>query len=360
MGTRTQGSKRMAASTIGPMPSGPVPSDRLVISRPYRDSNVGSNLASLAGAAWVADRLGRSLLVDWRGQSQLADASVNYFSEFFATPSELGGVAAAYATPDTPTLEEGEGGVWLTPGRAGEVAAAGLDPEADLVVLQPYHGLDRVHPGPESLRFALLRRLYQDVAPGAEVAEELERWRRRAFGGAFVVGVNVRTGNGAYFGAGMRYARRVDVSVFDDRRRFLRRIERACRDRVRTLPKPLRDGFVVFYATDSAWMGELLAELPNAVTRRTVFPPPGAGDLSVVTAPGHSDRDSVRDSLVDMFLLARCDALVYNSSLFNQYARVLTGNFSGNLVHLETLFPRQRLRMLAAGARRRLAGSVVR
>jgi hypothetical protein len=59
------------------------------------------------------------------------------------------------------------------------------------------------------------------------------------------------------------------------------------------------------------------------------------------------------DTLADMFLLARCDALVYNSSLFNQYARILTGNFSGNQTHLESLFLRSRLRLLAGAARRR-------
>ena len=103
-------------------------------------------------------------------------------------------------------------------------------------------------------------------------------------------------------------------------------------------------------------MGELLAELPNAVTRRSLYPPPGTGDTY-----GFADDDpaaaraSIVDTLADMFLLARCDALIYNSSLFNQYARVVTGNFSGNQVHIETLFLRTRLRHLATTARRRLS-----
>ena len=58
-----------------------------------------------------------------------------------------------------------------------------------------------------------------------------------------------------------------------------------------------------------------------------------------------------------MFLLARCDALVYNNSLFNQYARVVTDDFGGNLVQFESLFLSGKLRSVrakATGAARRL------
>jgi hypothetical protein len=82
--------------------------------------------------------------------------------------------------------------------------------------------------------------------------------------------------------------------------------------------------------------------LPRAKTRRTLFPPPGAGDLYSFADDG-SDRRAVIDTLADMFLLARCDALVYNTSVFNQYARVVTGCFGGNLVHLETQFLQRRI-----------------
>jgi hypothetical protein len=44
-----------------------------VVNRPYPDSNVGSNLSSLAGALYVARALGRELVVDWRGLRQLRD-----------------------------------------------------------------------------------------------------------------------------------------------------------------------------------------------------------------------------------------------------------------------------------------------
>lgn len=327
---------------------------RYVVTRPYPDSNVGSNLSSLAGAAWLASRLSRQLIVDWRGQSQLIDQSLNYFSEFFATPSSLGAVVAHYAPLEEAVYDSSSAdAAWLSPTDALRQAIAAEDPRVPYLVLQTYHGLDRLHPGPESDRYRLLRRMYADIQPEQSLAGEIATWSAEHLGGNLVVGVNVRTGNGAYFGKGQQYSSRVDVSIFENKRRFLSRIERAIRSRLRRLPRGARDAFVVFYATDSAAMSELLSALPHATTRRTVFPPPGSGDLYAFAAnSGYTDRDSIRDTLADMFLLARCDALVYNNSLFNQYARVSRGYFGGNQVHLERLFLRQRVRQSAAQAQR--------
>jgi hypothetical protein len=330
---------------------------RYLVTRPYETSNVGSNLASLAGAVWLAGRLSRTLVVDWRGLSQLRDKSLNYFAEFFETPGEIDGVPVLYAPVPGLEYEPSERAVWLSPEQA---AAAGarpsgsepLSPGPEVLVLQTYHGPDRLHPGPEPERFRLLRRVYRDVRPAEPLGREIERWWAEHLDGSFVVGVNVRTGNGHYFGKGMEYAGKVDLSVFDDQGRFLAKLERACRARLRRLPRPLRGDFRIFYATDSGEMSTVLAALPGAVTRRTVFPPPGTGDMFSFEGTDYSDRAAVEDTLADMFLLARCDAFVYNSSLFNQYARVVTGWFGGNQVHIETLFPHYHARRLAAAARR--------
>lgn len=340
---------------------------RYVVTRPYTESNVGSNLSSLAGAAWVASRLSRHLIVDWRGQKQLVDPSLNYFSEFFDAPESLGGVRSHYAPVDEAVYEQSStDAAWLTPGDVLRLMSSAEDPGVPYLVLQAYHGLDRVHPGPESERYRLLRRTYADVQPEPSLAGEIAHWAAQHLDGNLVIGVNVRTGNGAYFGKGDAYSSRVDISVFEDKRRFLSRIERAIKARLRRLPKDARDAFVVFYATDSAPMSELLSALPHATTRRTVFPPRGRGDLYAFGANGeYTDRDSIRDTLADMFLLARCDALVYNNSLFNQYARVSRAFFGGNQIHLERLFLRQALRLQAtqfgsqarrAAARLRKAG----
>ena len=323
-----------------------------VVTRPFPDSNVGSNLASLAGALWLAQRLSRSVVVDWRGLSQLPDPERNYFTEFFEAPPALAGVAVSYAPP----APDDDAAAWLSPGEARAVATgAAAEPEAT-IVLQPYHGLDRLHPGPEPERLRLLRSLYRELRPSPEVRAKADTWWDEHTHGAFVVGVNVRTGNGHYFGKGGTYASRVDISIFENRQRFLRVLEKACRRRTKSLPPEQRDEAVVYYATDAEWMSELLAELPNAVTRRAVYPPQGTGDTYGFADDLAAARASIVDTLADMFLLARCDALIYNGSLFNQYARVVTENFGGNQVHIETLFFRTRSRHLAAAARRRLPG----
>jgi Nodulation protein Z (NodZ) len=323
-----------------------------VVNRPFQDSNVGSNLSSLAGAAWVARQLDRDLVVDWRGMRQLRDPSINYASEFFALPEQLLGIRVHEAPVDNAQYTEGSPEAqWASPAEARELAAT---PNASLprfLVLQTYHGLDRVHPGPEFERVRLIRSVLREVRPAPRVARLVDDWARDNLDAGFIIGVNVRTGNGAYFKKGMRYADRVDISLFDDHRRFLRLLERACRERLANLPRPLREGFRVFYATDSAQMSDLLATLPNAVTRRRRFPPPGEGDLYAFSDPYYTDRDAIEDTIADMFLLARCDALVYNTSLFNQYARVVTGYFGGNAVHFESLLWRKRAQSVRSRAR---------
>jgi hypothetical protein len=312
-----------------------------VVTRPYPDSNVGSNLSSLAGAIWLAQRLGRTLVVDWRGMRQLTDDNANYFSEFFAKPEEILGVPVLYA----PTaMVDYQGDVeWLEVAGAREVGASGTA-TAETIVLQPYHGLDRIHPGPESEWSGFLRSCYRHIRPSAILAETIEQWAEEHLASAFVVGVNVRTGNGRYFQKGMRYASRIDISLFDDADRFVRTLSKACTARVRRLPPALRGDYRVFYATDSEEMSRALAALPRAVTRRRRFPPQGEGDLYLFDDGPYTDRDSILDTLADMFLLAECDALVYNSSNFNQYARVVNGAFGGNLVHIDSLFLRTRVR----------------
>ncbi len=316
---------------------------------------MGSNLSSLVGAAWVANRLERELIVDWRGMRQLRDPSLNYASEFFALPDLLLGVPVHSAPLLDAQYEGSPDALWASPAEARSLSGQQSSDLQRFLVLETYHGLDRVHPGPEPARFRLLRSAFRDIGPSPRIGQMVREWVDTNLEASFIIGVNVRTGNGAYFKKGMRYADRVDISLFESRRRLLRLLERACRSRLRGLPRPLRDDFQIFFATDSSEMSEILTELPNAVTRRLNFPPDGAGDLYAFGADGYSDRDSINDTVADMFLLAECDALVYNTSLFNQYARVVTGYFGGNHVHFESILLRKRLETIARAARRRLA-----
>jgi hypothetical protein len=329
---------------------------RYVVTRPFPGSNVGSNLASLAGAVLVAQRLDRELIVDWRGMAQLQDTSINYFAEFFETRPALLGVPTSYAPVDGAEYARETGAPWLNANEAAAAARGELDlADREFVVLEEYHGPDRLFPAADAAgRFEHLRRFYREIAPGPELRSAIDRWADGHLGGRFVVGVNVRTGNGAYFAPGQPYAGRVDIRVLEEGERLVRALERTAAKLAGRLPRTERPATVTFFATDSQPMSELLGRLPGSVTRRRTFPPPDTGDLHAFDGTPGVDRASVADTLADMFLLGRCDALIYNNSLFNQYARVLNGYFGGNQVHIDTLFWRSRLRMLSASVRRRL------
>src|SRR5438093_8612545 len=77
-----------------------------VLVHPIAREGLGSRLLQLGQSAWLARRLGRALIVDWRGTVYLKDKSLNYFTEVFAPVSEILGVPMEYApSPATSAFE---------------------------------------------------------------------------------------------------------------------------------------------------------------------------------------------------------------------------------------------------------------
>jgi hypothetical protein len=130
----------------------------------------------------------------------------------------------------------------------------------------------------------------------------------------------------------------VNIAMWDDRRRFLDLVEEGFARATHLLPVSVREASKIFVATDSGEMSELLCQLDRAVTRRTVFPPPGTGHYFKRWADlDYSERRAAADVLIDMLLLARCDALIMTRTRFTSYALVTTGDFKGNIQRLEDL-----------------------
>jgi Nodulation protein Z (NodZ) len=206
-------------------------------------------------------------------------------------------------------------------------------------VLRSYHPLERLDPlGDPAARFWTMRAFYEEIRPRAFVQREIDAFASAHLADAFVIGVNVSTGNGE-FSKGETFAGRVNLGIFADERTFLVRMARARRRALRGLPRDLRGRVKIFVATDSYAMRDLLMKLPDAVTRRTTFPPPGVGRVFCdYDAADYTDRDAIVDALADMFLLARCHALVRNGSVFNAYATTVTAHFGGNVQHIEKLY----------------------
>jgi len=292
-------------------------------------------------------------VVDWRGSDFLRDKSVNLFAEYFETPSEIQGVPIAYAPsldgehldalePEALTLE-----LWQARAQLTNPA------DARVLVLSLFHGYDRLDPTGDAFeQFRRLREFFRVLRPKPFVQAEVDRFAHaHRFDDSFVVTVNVATGNGIYDKGGP-FERRVNTRIFADERRFLRKASAARARTLRRLPEHVRNAAVTFVATDSAFMRNLLLRLPNAVTRRDHFPPPGSGrGFADYETPGYDDRAAFLDILVDHFLLARCNAAVRNASMFGTYGLVTTDFYNGNFVDIESLYARYWLR----AARRRLS-----
>ena len=313
-------------------------------------SGMGSNLASLAGAVWFAAALGRDLVVDWRGLECMRDKSRNFFAEFFETPAVIQGVRVHYA-PCQELPEPVDQFAELSFTEARTVLRDG-DQRSHLL-LGAFHALERLDPkGDENAQFWRLQEFYRYVRPRAFLQAAIDDFASRHFANAFVVGLNLAGGNGE-FAKGQPYAGRVDTGIFSKENQFLNRVRWAIGLALKDLPRPIRSHARVFFATDSKAMHDLLAKIPNAVTRRTVFPPPGVGRYySDYTDPAYTDRDSITDSLTDMFLLARCQALIRNATAFNLYAQTVTNYFNGNCRNIETLYAKYWLRAVAGRAAR--------
>lgn len=290
--------------------------------------------------------------MDWRGSAFLKDKAADYFAEFFETPSEIQGVPILYA-PHQGLPEPADR--WREVGITAAGTALQNGSDEPVLVIRDYHGLERLNARAPSANFWRLKDFYRFITPRDFVRREIDRFAEANFTDAFVVGVNLSSGNGE-FDRGQAYQGRVDIDIFSKDAIFLRKVERARRLAVIGLPRALRDDARIFFATDAYAMHRLLTRLPHAVTRRTTFPPPGVGRVFCdYHDPGYSDRDAVVDAIVDMFLLARCQALIRNGSVFNEYANTVTTCFNGNVQHIEKLYARYWLRA-GWGRARQLVG----
>jgi Nodulation protein Z (NodZ) len=311
-----------------------------VVADPGPRPGVGSRLLGLAQAVWLARELGREVIVDWRRTPFFESRSRNYFTESFEPVPTICGVPMHY--PPSRRLwrytwaEEREKPD-LDASLCAQVAADPASAPPYLVVpqarlnLAPFAAYDPAHYG------AFLEDVYRHIVPRPELARQVDEWYDTNLRGHFVVGVNVATGNGM-FAPGGRYPGRVDIGMWDDPSRFLNLIEEGFARSTRQLPASVREASKIFVATDSGEMSELLRQLGRAVTRRTVFPPPGAGHHFTGWAKlAYSERRATADVLIDMLLLARCDALIMTRTRFTSYALVSTRNFNGNVHRLEDL-----------------------
>lgn len=314
-------------------------SKRVIITRPYQGSGVGSNISSLIGALYLARKIGADLAIDWTNLDELRDKSINGFQRFFAIGDDFEGTRISHLKlgdlPDRVELPV-----------SGDALRALVAGDAPLIAqLTRYHGLDRIRVLAPDICAAPVdeidfqRRVYLAIEPAEGIAAKLESWSAANFGTRFIVGLNVRMGNGL-FDKGAQYRLRVNTRVFRSAEVFRAGVARAIGDLTKNLPAAARDGVRVFFAADSRTMHDWLIAQSGFVTRRHIFPPPGVGHVFAdYREKGYDDVTAFEDIVFDMFALARCNALIYNGTNFSQLARFRTNFYSGSLANVETYFP---------------------
>lgn len=308
-----------------------------MVARAARGPGIGTRLLSLAGAVWVARRLDRPVVIDWRRSAYLEDPTLDYFTELFEPVPEILGVPCLLV-PDAPDHRTASNDRKIKL-HASQCRALLADDGAvpQFLISGGVYTLEDLDPSGDPVdhdRF--LKAFYAHITPRAGIAEALEAWYGEQLRDHFVIGVNVSSGNGSFGPDRKKASGRVDTRSFEHEQRFLDTLEQTCDSATQGLPPADRARRKVFFATDSTAMAELLSRLPGAITRRDVFPPPGAGRrFAAYRKLGYSDRAAAADTAIDMFLLGRCQALIRNESKFSSYALVSTDYFDGNVFDFE-------------------------
>lgn len=308
---------------------------RVVVSK--KVGGLGSCLVTLFRAWQYALRTGRTLVIDWRASLYQDDPCVNAFDRFFANRSSIAGVPIVtgdgvaeidYPEPIYPpgwTAERlhrfpdryysAAALARIEPERLGsrrlqyELCIGGPDLPHPTVVL--HHGLrspqaaylgERLFPQVEA---DAVRRFLGGLEPIAEIRAAAERFAAEWLARGPTVGLHVRHGNG-------ESEERFDRGHSSRLNRSPAALVAAFRLAIAASAKRFGEPAQLFLATDSVEVQErFAAAFPGLVVRPKPLPPAGCGALHAQAG----DRGG-REALIEMLLLAGCDALVYNDSCF--------------------------------------------
>jgi hypothetical protein len=280
-----------------------------------RYSGLGDHLICLAAAWRFARDTGRVLVADWRISPYTLVAKDNLFPLCFEVPPSLAGVPFIGAndigalSPDVETRRTGRllsrfrrARTRPSHGIAVTHIKRGRDFPAQTVIFDSCvnHGITQI---------ADLWDFFSALKPVASALAAVTTYRAGLPGGP-LIGLHIRHGNGATIEG---YAPHWQS--------FPTAIER-CLNAVSAARSRLGPDANVLLCTDSAEVETAIrARIPNLLTRRKMLRHAGEGELHLWRGAALV-RD---DSLVEMLLLARCDALIRYPpvSFFSFYGAVM-------------------------------------
>lgn len=292
--------------------------DRFVVSR--RRTGFGDCLWSLAAAWHLAQRTGRSLVIDWRGSCYLDQPFTNAFPVFFEAVRDIAGVRvicddqinqrsfpgpffpAWWNKPSIDCVYRPDEQIFRERDELDQLFQSQQDSEASTVVCDACL-IWRCDEDAE-------REIFRSIKPRSEIQARIDAVYREHFEPYSMIGIHVRHGNGEDIMGHAPY--------WADPERALRQVYDAI-EKARALPhtKPVR----AFLCTDSALVLEKVSTtVPDVFTIQKRFQAPQAGPLhsaALGTEGGVS-------ALVEMYLLARCDTVIRfpPTSAFTRYARL--------------------------------------
>jgi len=294
---------------------------RYVIS--FRRTGLGDRLICL-GAAWrFARATGRILVADWRFSRYSPDLTANLFPLCFQPLPELAGVPLVgdervgqlqLPRPRYPSLWDDEGLLAYPFRRPFDTLLSDRDAAVELIragrdVVAPTVVFDAcINDG--LVLWQESRSFLGALRPTPSVAAEVASFRRERLGPGPLIGLHVRHGNGGDIMGHAPYWHSVEAAI-----------ERCVRA-VRLARKQLQVTATVFLCTDSSEIEHALRKrLRRVVCRPKSFRPKGAGELHWWRG-AYQGRD---DALIEMLLLAECDALIRypRGSFFSFYAAVM-------------------------------------
>ncbi len=295
----------------GAPPARPPPARYVVSLRP---TGLGDRLACLA-AAWVFARgTGRTLVADWRRSSYAADRARNLFPLCFDAPDRLAGVPFVgddrvarlhFPRPRHPSrwddddalahpLGRPAADLYADRDRAVELIRSGMDVAAPTVIFDAC-----INDGLVSLADA--RAFFDALRPAPRIARSRDTFAAGLSNtglsntGRPLIGLHARHGNGGEVG--------LHTPFWTDPADALERCRRAVAEARRRLGRPA----TVLLCTDShEFAGEAMGAIPGIVTRPKGYRAPGEGELH----GWNGAHRTLHDALVEMHLLAGCDALI--------------------------------------------------
>jgi hypothetical protein len=311
--------------------------DRYVLS--MRGAGLGDLLVSLCAAWRFARMTHRTLVADWRHSFYTAASNTNLFPFCFEPEPQIAGVPfiandaiqqMCWPYPRHPFKWNDER-ILQQPFLRPQVSESDRDEALALIrsgtdVVSPTVVFDACLSGGVTC-WREARTFFEALQPVQYLVDQAATFRKAYLPPGPSIGLHVRCGNGGDIGTHEPYWQV-----------FAKAIDR-CRTAVNMVRTQLDHDATVLLCTDNVEVQRVLVDLlPNVVCRQKAFRGPGTGESTASNSrtrpqaltPALGDRwhdtEQERDnSLVEMLLLAQCDALIRYppSSFFSFYPAVM-------------------------------------